>query len=271
MQKQEIYNYLCENAQRLFNRKGGILNIKKHKIFKKINYDFKNAEDLYDFLNPDINKKCRLKSCNNKKSFRTFKTGYKDFCSIKCNNKWLSKTRKGLKNPFHRISDENRKKMGIKISKKIKERIKNGTWTPCITNSWCHSRYKIKFKRNEKIIKQNVRSSWEAFFQLQHTDFKYEKLRIPYFYKKEWHNYIVDFINNDNNTVIEIKPKGEFLKEKNILKEKALIKWCKDNNFRYKKINDDYFKKICWDPILIKNQPDEKRLEKFKKYFKNEN
>ena len=267
MQKQEIYNYLCENSRKLFNRKGGILNIKNHEIFKEINYDFKNAEDLYDFLNPEINKKCRLDSCANKKRFRTFTTGYYDFCSLKCTNKWLSKSRIGKGNPIHRISDENRIKWKKTLSKQVKERIKSGNWTPEITNSWCHSRYKIKFKRNKKEIVQNVRSSWEAFYQLMNPDLIYEKLRIPYKINGEWHNYIVDFIDNDNKTVIEIKPKSEELTIKNKIKKEALLKWCDDNQYQYKFINEDFFKKQIWDLKLIKNQPDEERLSKFKKYF----
>jgi len=270
MSKQEIYNYLCENKHKLFNRKGGILNVKHYPIFKYINFDFKNAEELYDFLNESDNIKCRLNTCNNKKKFKSFEKGYNDFCCIECNNKWLSLSRMGKNNPIHKITDENRKKWGEKLSKLTKERIKNGSWTPEITNSWCHSRYKITFERNEKLIKQNVRSSWEAFFQLLNPDFLYEKLRIPYFYKDEWHNYIVDFINVKEKKVVEIKPLSLQKKEKNILKEKALIEWCDINNYQIINITELYFKsksiKIGYD--LIENQPDENRLHKFvKKYF----
>jgi very-short-patch-repair endonuclease len=271
MQKQDIYKYLCENSQRLFNRKGGILNIKNHEIYKEINYDFKNAEDLYDYLNTYENKICRYEKCNNKKAFRTFKSGYKDFCSIECNNKWLSESRIGEGNPIHRISDKNRIKWKKTLSRQVKERIKSGNWTPEVTNSWCHSRYKIKFKRSNKEITQNVRSSWEAFYQLMNPDYLYEKLRIPYELNGEWHNYIVDFINNDKKIVVEVKPKSEELNQKNIIKRNALIKWCNDNQYGYKIINEDFFKQQKWDDQLIKNQPDEKRLSKFKNYFLNEN
>ena len=269
MNKQEIYKYLCDNSQKLFNRKGGVLNIKKQKIFKEINYDFKDAEDLYDFL-IEKQQTCRLGSCDNKKRFKSFKTGYYDFCSIKCNNKWLSETRKGEGNPIHRISDENRIKWKNTLSKQVKERIKLGTWTPYITNSWCHSRIKIQFVRKGETITQNVRSSWEAFYQLMNPEYQYEKLRIPYEINEEWHNYIVDFINVKNKLVVEIKPKSEELTTKNKLKKKALLKWCLENQYEYITINEDFFKKIQWDVSLIENQPDKERLSKFKNYFINE-
>ena len=267
MQKLEIYVFLCKNSSRLFNRKGGILNIKNHEIFKKIKYDFISANDLYDFLH-DKKQSCRLNSCNKKKRFRSFTTGYYDFCSLPCTNKWLSESRIGKNNPIHNISDNNRKKWKAKLSKQVKERIAAGKWTPNVTNSWCHSRYKIQFKRNNKIIKQKVRSSWEAFFQLMNTNYLYEKLRIPYLYNNEWHNYIVDFIDNDKKEVVEIKPKSEELKQKNINKQAALITWCECNNFKLISINEDYFKSITWDDTLLVDQPDKERLDKFRKYFK---
>jgi len=269
--KKDILKYLQNNwssyAQIL---KPKNKNRKNTLIFKKINYNFKNYIDLYMYLSNDKLKKCRLKSCNNIVKFINIFGNHKDFCSLKCNNKWLSESRKGEKNPIHRISDENRKKWKQTLSNQVKQRIKDGTWTPNVTNSWCHSRYKIKFKRNNKIIEQKVRSSWEAFFQLLNINYLYEKLRIPYLYNDNWHNYIVDFINNDKKEVIEIKPKSEEYKEINIIKKNSLLKWCKNNNYTYISINEDYFKKIIWDKSILDDQPDKLKLMKFKKYF-NEN
>jgi len=53
MTKQEIYKYLCDH-KRSFNTNGGlrsgiVYNVKHHLIFKEIQYDFKDAEDLYQF------------------------------------------------------------------------------------------------------------------------------------------------------------------------------------------------------------------------------
>lgn len=271
MHKLEIYKYLCDNSQKLFNRKGGILNIKKiYDIYKNIDYDFNDAEDLYDFLiNEDT--KCKLRTCDNKKRFRSFTTGYYDFCCKKCNNKWLSESRIGDNNPIHNISDENRKKWKATLSKQVKERIKKGDWTPGVTNSWCHSRYKITLNRGDKEITLKVRSSWEAFYQLLFPNLIYEQLRVPYKYNNNWHNYIVDFIDEENKRVIEIKPKSEQSTLRNIIKRDALCNWCKYNEYEYVCIDEDFFINLSWDEQLLEKQPDKLRLSKFKKYFKDEN
>jgi hypothetical protein len=269
--KKEIYSFLKEDMIRY----GNILNNPKtlnHPIYNKINYKYKNIEDLYLYLNECNPPKCKLNECKNNSKFNSFSNGYNDFCSIKCNNKWLSYSRLGNNNPIYRMTPENKKIMGDKIRIKIKQKIKDGSWTPECTNSWCHSYFKIKFQRDGREIIQKVRSSWEAFFQLLNISFKYEKLRIPYVYKDQIHNYIVDFIDEKNKIVYELKPKSERIKEKNILKEEALIKWCRINNFQYKFISEDYFKKITINENIFKNQEDGDRLLKFAKlYFKNEN
>jgi len=269
MLKQEIYDYLLKNKFKLFNRKNGVLNIKTHPIFNEINYDFLDAEDLYNYLKetPEELLKCKYHSCNNKRKFKSFTFGYRDFCCDSCRNKWLSESRTGKNNPIHRISDENRIKWKSTLSQQVRQRIREGKWTPEITNSWCHSRYKISFTRNNENINQNVRSSWEAFFQLLNKDYEYEKLRIPYFYNNQWHSYIVDFINNDIRKVVEIKPISEKTKSLNRIKKDALLQWCIDNNFTYMSIDENYFKRIIWNDSLLDGQPDKDRLIKFKKYF----
>jgi hypothetical protein len=278
MTKQEIYKYICDH-KRSFNKEGGISwgivkNIKTHPIFKEINYDFKNAEDLYKYLHDitDSDLKCRLTGCNNHKRFISFVSGYRDFCSDECRNKWLSISRKGLGNPIHRISDENRKKWGEKLSKQKKELIKRGLWTPPITNSWCHSRYNLTFLRNNKLIHQKVRSSWEAFFQLYNPQVEYEKLRIPFNYNDQWHSYIVDFIDTKNKIVFELKPEALATSVINMIKEGAVKKWCSENNYLYVRITEKYFKTLNWNEDLIKSSVAEyDKIKKFKFYFKNEN
>jgi len=243
----------------------------KKTIKRILNFNYNSDKELYDYLNPNINIKCKLNNCNNLKKFNNFTEGYNDFCSITCNNKWLSESRFGLNNPVHRMTDKTKKNMSIKISNLIKDRILSGKWTPPCTNSWCHSRYDLIFKRKNKLIRQKVRSSWEAYYQLLYPNLLYEKLRIPYFYKNKLHIYIVDFINYKDKEVIEIKPKSNSILEKNIIKEKALLDWCKLNNYKYININEDYFKTLNFDIELIKNQSDFKKLYKIKKYFKDEN
>lgn len=124
-----------------------------------------------------------------------------------------------------------------KLSKIMKEKIKNGEFTPNITNSWCRSKTSITI--NDKIY--NFRSSWEATFFILNNHLKYEKIRIPYFYKKKEKIYIVDFVDEENKILYEIKPNSEREKEKNILKELAAKKWCKKNSYKYKIIGNEWF------------------------------
>ena len=278
MTKQEIYKYICDH-KRSFNRNGGLIsgittNIKSHPIFKEIQYNFKNAQDLYNYLHDISNSdlKCRLENCNNQKRFISFCQGYRDFCSDECRNKWLSMSRKGLGNPIHRITDENRTKWGEKLSKRKKELIAQGLYTPPATNSWCHSRYNLTFLRNKKIVNQKVRSSWEAFFQLYNPNVEYEKLRIPFYYNNEWHSYIVDFIDNKNKIVYELKPEALVKNVINSIKENTLKQWCVEHNYLYIRITEKYFKTILWNEELIKSSVLEyDKIKKFKFYFKDEN
>lgn len=128
-------------------------------------------------------------------------------------------------------------KAGAKLSVIMKEKIKNGEFTPCVTNSWCKSR--ILCKGNA------FRSSFEVLFKLLDTEDKllYEKTVIPYDYYGVAHNYIVDFTDFDNKILYEIKPKSEINNDLNKIKENAAIKWCKNNGFVYKIITEDYLKK----------------------------
>ncbi len=274
MTKQEIYDYIQTNRFKIgnLNGGGGFNNIKMLPIFKEINYHFKNQQDLYNYLKEPKDLKCRLDDCNNNKRFISFSKGYRDFCSNECRNKWLSVSRIGSGNPIHNISNENRIKWKNTLSRQVKERIKNGMWTPNCTNSWCYSRYHLTFLRNKKIIKQAVRSSWEAFFQILNPDIEYEKLRVPYFYNNTWHSYIVDFIDIQNKIVYELKPEILTKNAINIVKQNALKKWCINNNYTYILITENYFKNITYDENLFKNNVIEyDKLKRFKIYFKDEN
>ncbi len=128
-------------------------------------------------------------------------------------------------------------KAGAKLSVIMKEKIKNGEFVPCVTNSWCRSR--ILYKGNA------FRSSFEVLFKLLDTEDKllYEKTVIPYDYYGVARNYIVDFTDFDNKILYEIKPKSEINNDLNKIKENAAIKWCKNNGFVYKIITEDYLKK----------------------------
>ena len=225
-------------------------------------------------------------------------TGYRKFCSKKCSvknalfisnkiprteesklkqkntfNKFLktikgkeylknmSNARKGKNNPCHRQTKETRYNSVKKQSETMKLKIKNGEFTPCVTNSWCHSRIEI----------HNIpfRSCWEAAFYILNSNLEYEKIRIPYIDDKKIKKiYITDFVNYNDKTIYEIKPKSVRNTIKNILKENAAIKWCNDNGYQYICISDEYFLENAHkiDYTLF-----DSKLKKSMKQFLNEN
>ena len=119
----------------------------------------------------------------------------------------------------------------------MKEKIRKGEFIPNVTNSWSNS--KVVCNINEKEIK--FRSTWEAFFNIVNPNLIYEKIIIPYIFKGENHNYIVDFVDYDNKQIYEVKPNSEKIKEKNIIKREYAIKWCEKNNYHYNIIDDEWF------------------------------
>jgi hypothetical protein len=120
---------------------------------------------------------CERTCCNNKKKWDGNRWDLRKFCGRKCADLDFSEKQKGEHNSFHNISEENRIKMGNKISKKISKKISEGTFTPNITNSWANSKINVLIKGRSIF----VRSSWEAYFYLLNPDLMYEFIRIPYF------------------------------------------------------------------------------------------
>jgi hypothetical protein len=198
-------------------------------------------------------------------------TGYREFCSIVCstrnnqkiaaktpksvesklkqkntfNNflktskgkiylKNMSDSRKGKNNPCHRQTKETKENSIKKQSETMKLKIKNGEFTPCITNSWCKSRIEI-----QGIL---FRSCWEGVFYILNPNLQYEKIRIPYI-DQEGHEkiYITDFVDFVNKKIYEIKPNSEKKIIKNVLKENAAKEWCINTGYEYICISDDYF------------------------------
>lgn len=132
-----------------------------------------------------------------------------------------------------------------KQSINLKEKIKNGEWTPRVTNSWFN-------RKNSDIYKvDNIsfRSSWELYFYIYNKNrnipLEYEKVIIPYFDTKrnKNRNYLVDFMDKKNNILYEIKPNSEKQKEQIKNKEFALKNYCKENNLKFEYISEDWFSK----------------------------
>lgn len=263
--KDEIYKFISNNIFKFNN----IASLSEYeKIIKMINEYHLNIntnnilswKDLYDYLKGSI--KCSNIKCSNESKFNSFTNGYYKFCSNKCLHEWRSYNMKGHKNNFHKVSEGTKKRIGAENSKRIKRMIADGTFTPNITNSWAKSRCIIQL--NGKEIK--LRSSWDAYFQLLNPSFKYEKLRIPYKWNNNWHNYIIDFIDDKNKCIYEIKPNSEINKGLVKAKRKAAIKWAKDNKYEYIEITEDWFK-INHNELVLEGQPEEKRLKRLLKQF----
>jgi hypothetical protein len=134
-----------------------------------------------------------------------------------------------LKKHFLTERGKNQIKRVAKIqSKIIKDRIKNGEWTPNIHNRWTRWDAKITIGN----ITKKFRSSWEACFWFCNQSFEYEKIRV--------HNknsvVITDFVDEKNKIIYEIKPKALYRKEKN--KINAIIKWCQLNGYSFFWLNE---------------------------------
>jgi hypothetical protein len=111
----------------------------------------------------------------------------------------------------------------------MREKIKNGEFTPNITNSWTH--WDAKIKIDGKIKK--FRSSWEACFYICNSNLKYEMLRIPYGDKI----YIADFYDEKNRILYELKPRASYNTQ--IKKITEIIEYCKENGIIFKWINEN--------------------------------
>jgi hypothetical protein len=199
--------------------------------YKDIKYVSKK---LYDFCISE--QKCCI--CGNAAKYRNFKQGYDKTCSYSCAMKLNSKQRIGNNNPYFRTPIETRKRVNREQSIRMKEKILNGEFTPCITNSWANSRVKIKLEESNIFF----RSTWEAMFWLLNNKFEYEKIRIPYIKKDGTPSiYIVDFVDKVTKTLYEIKPSVLKHKDNNVLKTNSALKWCTKNGYNYIIISEDYF------------------------------
>lgn len=275
----ELFNFLFKNIEsknKFLNRKDVNDNLQK---WLNINYiKIENIEitieNVFNY-SKNIQEKdmvCKNPSCNNKTKFfklhDRYLNGRYTYCSDECMNEYRSINQMGKNNTSHKISNETRKRMSINQSKLMKEKIKNGEFTPDITNSWSNSMCKLKINNNIKYF----RSTWEAFFSLVNPDLIYEKLRIEYEYKNNKHTYIVDFLDDKNKQLYEVKPLSERYKLKNETKTIFANQWCAKNGYTYNIIDDNWFKNnYSKYKHLIKNHPDEEKLFKNLKQFDNEN
>jgi len=192
-------------------------------------------------------------------------------CGLKCQAELSSKRMSGNDNPsikyYDKIFTEEYKE---RHSKLLKDKISNGKFTPCVTNSWANS------KVNLKLFGISFRSGWEAYFYIFMTSnnykLHYEKIRIKYYdsIQKKTRNYITDFVDNENKIIYEIKPDG--CKDTINVREKeaAAKKWCKENGYVFKFISNDFFKQN-YNKIYLENiNEDVSKIEKSMKQFEGE-
>lgn len=118
-------------------------------------------------------------------------------------------------------------------SKIMKDKIRNGEFTPCITNTWTH--WTATATVNGKLHK--FRSSWEACFWICNQHLSYETLRIQYEKNGKRYTYIADFYDTGTNTLYEIKPRSSFNDQ--IDKMTCIIENCIKVGINFVWINED--------------------------------
>lgn len=184
---------------------------------------------------------------------RSFETRKKLSLSIK--KSFGSKTLKRLEYNKRRYDKAHRESQ----SKKLKEKIKNGTWTPLATNSWACSRVDYNGIA--------YRSAWEALFAFLFPLLKYENIRIPYIENNINRIYITDFCDVKNKILYEIKPKSNINNKNFSLKVQFANKWCGENGYKYVVVDEDWIKKyIKNNNILFDSMPDNFR-KKVKQFY----
>lgn len=275
LQRNEIYDYITINKRKFLN--SPTKEIAFSKLINFINFEFEiSIKNVWNYLTEFWDKKCQNPNCSNERKIvghwprreSNLSSDIYEFCSSECNYKSISNRQQGDNNTSHRMTIESKNEMKSKLSKIVKNKIKNGTFTPNVTNSWAGSKCSLII--NNKV--QKYRSSWEAFFQIVNPTFEYEKIRIPYKFEGIDHNYIVDFIDKQNKNIYEIKPDSQYKTKINQIKYKAAIKWCKQNDYKLIQIGNQWFKdNFNLYLTLLIGQPDQELILKRLNQFRNEN
>lgn len=273
LSKEEIYNIISTEVfsftqQKTTNAKQQWL--KERAIFNVPCIVLSNNQSFYDYLHDDAGKLCVCgKECKflGFRNSKIVKGSYSKFCSKKCLHSWRSNNMSGDNNNYHKVSKTRQLEIGKENGIRLKKMIADGTFTPVVTNSWARSRCIVNIERDLKQYQIKCRSSWDAYFQLKHPGFIYEKVRIPYQFNDKISTYIVDFVDEKNKTIYEIKPNGFRESERNLSKFKAAEDWCKTNDFKFKIIGNNWFSKN-YDEFLLEDQPDELKIKRLLKQFR---
>jgi len=136
-----------------------------------------------------------------------------------------------------------------------------GTFTPNSNNRNTHWDAEYNGKK--------YRSSWEALYQYINPVAEYEKFRIEYMLDGKNKIYIVDFIDNVNKLVIEVKPRELCVGDKFNAKINALTGWATTNNYAILIVDKEWFRSR---PINIDySKFDIKTSKKIKKIYEIKN
>jgi len=118
-----------------------------------------------------------------------------------------------------------------RMSEVMRYKILTGEFTPNVKN-----RYSNKRLYSELTGLNSYRSSWEVVFHENNPHLDYELIRIPYTYDNKERVYIVDFCDQVNKILYEIKP-SEFVDQPlNQSKFKAARLWCEKHGYSFKLI-----------------------------------
>ncbi len=268
MEIEKLRDYVSKNKTALSGTNRNFIEDIEERVIgnlKKLGYRLPNyintIHELVLYLDPDGGK-CDYPSCSNKKKKKTNWT-LNRFCSKECSSKNFSDEQK-KDNTCKRMTEESKNSMRSKISECVKNKIKNGTFNPAVTNSWCHSKINLLIKG--KMIK--VRSSWEAIFYLSNQNLSYEVIRIPYYdtEKEKERIYIVDFCDFENKILYEIKPSKQKINCEN--KESYALDWCKENKYKFVYIDEVWIFENYKENILA-DQPEREKIKyRIEKIFK---
>ena len=222
------------------------------KSYKRVIY-FNYLDIYYPFLldltheeikSFSIDFRCEICS-STKITSETRITSKVNICSDKCNEaklelSYINAAKRQYDNPSNyminpKFSEEDRLRISMKKSVTMKKLIKDGLFTPNISNSWCNSKCYIREKP--------YRSSWEVMFHLLNPNLEYETLRVQYIGVDLLnHNYVVDFIDRERKIAYEVKPTSQLEDETIKLKTEAAEKWCKENGYKFKFITEEWIK-----------------------------
>lgn len=146
-------------------------------------------------------------------------------------------------------------------SQMMRAMILAGTFTPNSNNRNTHW--------NATFDGKKYRSSWEALYQYINPSAEYEKFRIEYTLDGNNKIYIVDFIDNINKLVIEVKPRELCEGAKFDAKINALTNWAKTNDFSLLIVDKQWFQSYHIDVDYSKF--DNKTANKIKKIYEIKN